>query len=240
MPNFIELHIRVKPLTNQLEPDDEGVAGTYLVEVDEAAYPGAQTSCALDVFHDHIGISCLEDFSITVMNPRTFEIMEQDDSFDHPACARYVEKVMSGLEGTEFTVTLEAVNTENPKDRANMGSARLVAENIEQVRQRALDLMWDSRLDSASCRPEYTISHETEEIPPPGHLFWWPDAAGNHRARSEDHEYYLVTPSPSEENVFHACIDDRHESSWKSVGDAKDFCQRVESGLIQKRPITRP
>jgi hypothetical protein len=243
MPDFLNLHIRVKALSASLEADDDGVPGTYLVRVNGDLPPGQQVGCALDAFHEHVGIRSLEDFDICVMNPRTYEIMDEDEDHESYSAAHgdaeYVEKIMDGIEGTAFSVTLAAVNIDNPRDRVDLGSAALVAENIDQVQQRALDLMWDTRLDSASCQPHYGITHATEEIPLPGHLFWWSDIHGNHRAKTPEHEY-LVAASTRDEGIFNAYIDDRHEACRKSVADTKAFCRDIHSGKLKKRPISRP
>lgn len=247
MSDYRELHVRVEAVTpfEDLEADDNAAPGTYLVYVAKGLSLGTAASCALDVFHEKNGIECLDDFVISVMDPRTHQIL--DESEDHesysatPKEAKYGDKIMNVLEGTEFSVSITAVNIDNPRDRAALGDVRLVAENIGQVRQRAFDLLWDSRLDSANCRPEYKITHGGKPVSlKPGQLFWWSSVDGAHRAISDEHEYLVFKAADGDTTVVKAYIDDRHEASRKSIKKAKAFCQDVESGNLTKKPIVRP
>ncbi len=61
------------------EPEDEEVPGVYEVEVDAAAPEEEQFEGALDVFHEHIGIECLDDFNIHVMDAQGRSLIQGDD-----------------------------------------------------------------------------------------------------------------------------------------------------------------
>ncbi|MDA8190572.1 MAG: hypothetical protein M0Z68_03610 [Gammaproteobacteria bacterium] len=76
------LHIYVKQISTVLDDEeDEGVAGAYECEVPDGP-EGIQVGQALDTFHTHIGIGCLDDFDITVRDPETHAILEQDDDYE--------------------------------------------------------------------------------------------------------------------------------------------------------------
>jgi len=50
------------------DEEDEGVQGVYLTKVDADLDPALYASAALDTFHEHCGISVLDDFSITAVD----------------------------------------------------------------------------------------------------------------------------------------------------------------------------
>lgn len=60
------IKIIVTPTTAALDPDDFEIEGEYLIEVDDSLSEELQPSAALDCFHEHVGIKCLDDFSIVV------------------------------------------------------------------------------------------------------------------------------------------------------------------------------
>ncbi len=76
------LHIYVKQISEVLDDEeDEGVAGVYECQV-PGGPEGTQVGQALDTLHLNIGIGCLDDFEITVRDPKTKEILEQDENYE--------------------------------------------------------------------------------------------------------------------------------------------------------------
>ncbi len=76
------LQIYVKQINEVLQDEeDQEVAGVYECEVPGGPL-GIQVGQALDSFHTHIGIGCLDDFQITVRDPETHAILEQDDNYE--------------------------------------------------------------------------------------------------------------------------------------------------------------
>lgn len=61
------------------EEDDEEVPGVYLVHVDASLDKGLHASAALDCFHGEIGIECLDDFDIAVIDQEGFHVVEDGD-----------------------------------------------------------------------------------------------------------------------------------------------------------------
>lgn len=49
------------------EDDDFDIPGVYAAGVDPGLLPAEMAECALDQFHEAIGIECLDDFEITPM-----------------------------------------------------------------------------------------------------------------------------------------------------------------------------
>ena len=89
MSKITELDCYVEVTGEASDEDDEGVQGFYLVQLklsrtvspDELS-EGEQSEIAkavLDSFHDHQGISVLDDFEISVFLPNGEEVMEEDD-----------------------------------------------------------------------------------------------------------------------------------------------------------------
>lgn len=64
-------------------PDDEGVAGWYQVAMPASVPAADRADLALDCFHDHVGIACLDDFEILPLDAagqvlETREVPRQD------------------------------------------------------------------------------------------------------------------------------------------------------------------
>lgn len=65
------------------EADDEDVPGAYLVMVDSDLPEEDRPSAALDIFHEHIGIECLDDFTITAYDAEGNALSEKDQAEDY-------------------------------------------------------------------------------------------------------------------------------------------------------------
>ena len=90
MSKITELDCYVEVTGDATDADDEGVQGFYLVQLklsrpvslDELT-EGEQSEIAkavLDSFHEHQGISDLDDFEISVFLPNGEDVMEEDDT----------------------------------------------------------------------------------------------------------------------------------------------------------------
>jgi hypothetical protein len=78
MTDRIPLYVTATGTPSRAE--DGGVPGSYLVEIDADLDPKDRASAALDIFHEYIGIRCLDDFAITVRDDEGREIAERDDT----------------------------------------------------------------------------------------------------------------------------------------------------------------
>lgn len=61
---------------------DAKAAGTYLIDVDADLTDQQAASCALDVFHNYVGITDLEDFEFGVFDHETGKELEEDPNHD--------------------------------------------------------------------------------------------------------------------------------------------------------------
>lgn len=61
------------------DSEDEGVEGIYAVGVNPTLGSGERREAVLDQFHDHIGISVLDDFDIIVVDEKGQELDCLDD-----------------------------------------------------------------------------------------------------------------------------------------------------------------
>jgi hypothetical protein len=64
------------------DADDEGVEGIYEVGVDANLGSGERCEAVLDQFHDHIGISVLDDFEIVVVDS-TGQQLDRLDEYEN-------------------------------------------------------------------------------------------------------------------------------------------------------------
>jgi len=61
------------------DEEDEGVQGVHLTMVDADLDTAFYASAALDTFHEHCGISVLDDFSITAVGENGSPLDEPED-----------------------------------------------------------------------------------------------------------------------------------------------------------------
>jgi hypothetical protein len=79
---------------DQLEPDDRDVPEYWEITLPEGSDIWTSSQCAtyvLDEFHNSVAIGMLEDFSISVFNPRgeeIFEDFEEEVVLEHPVVAK--------------------------------------------------------------------------------------------------------------------------------------------------------
>jgi hypothetical protein len=84
MPTYLDINVR--QLASELsDPEDEGLAGVYRVDLNEAAHalPAPKAAAvALDVFHYHWEIGCLDDFEIAVLDANGL-VVDPDPDHDN-------------------------------------------------------------------------------------------------------------------------------------------------------------
>lgn len=101
---WLELNVTVAPVvpSEVLDPDDDEVAGIYAVRVPAMLPEGVQVGLALDAFHESVGIACLDDFEIEVVNPLEGKTLNESDGYES-------NRDKLGLTG-EFLGYLEAMS----------------------------------------------------------------------------------------------------------------------------------
>lgn len=73
--------VKVELLEGRRDPD--GAAGLWEVTLDEdVPKEGHAVGAALDVFHESIGISDLEDFEVSTLNPKDQKFIAQADDYE--------------------------------------------------------------------------------------------------------------------------------------------------------------
>lgn len=65
------------------EAEDRQVPGVYLIEVDETVPAERHASAALDIFHAHLTIGMLDDFTCAVFNQDGEQMAEPADAKDY-------------------------------------------------------------------------------------------------------------------------------------------------------------
>lgn len=91
----VDMYVKVEGEPSDTE--DEAVAGTYLVGVDEDLPPEDRVSAVLDCFHEHVGIACLDDFQIAVFDGAGGEVAEREGADSYKLGHRAV--FMGSVEG---------------------------------------------------------------------------------------------------------------------------------------------
>jgi hypothetical protein len=90
------LHIIASQLTEDINPQDEEVAGIYYCQVPEDLDDESACSAALDGFHDTIPVKMLDDFEFSVFDPQTKEFLSEADdaeSYAMKGIAKFIEKI---------------------------------------------------------------------------------------------------------------------------------------------------
>lgn len=81
----VYVHVTTSTPVKQLHRDDRCISGLYVVELDGDTPAEATANAALDGFHQHYGITVLEDFDITVRasaQPQS-AVIEQADGYEN-------------------------------------------------------------------------------------------------------------------------------------------------------------
>ena len=145
MPDQIDIGIAVSNCVGESElcSEDQGLAGTYRVEVVGGLTPAAAVSAALDAFHSNVAIGNLDDFIIWPFDPTTSRILDQDETHEPGSklnCALSVEKVDSMiLRG--YRVTGYEASEQGSGDGAEVGSIDYVASSRSDSLKRGRELL---------------------------------------------------------------------------------------------------
>lgn len=156
---YTKLAIAAIPVSIELEPEDDQVAAVYSVMVKKSLSLQDRASAALDVFHSNVPVGCLDDFEFYVFEPTTGVVLDEADdneAYTKGHLGRDLERIAVELPEI-YTVRVEAVGAH---ETADLGMVTVAAASRLDADAKALDHLWDSRLDAASCSPRY----ETERL----------------------------------------------------------------------------
>lgn len=79
---------------------------------------------------------------------------ENHESYSKSHLARNLQRIGDRLPRF-YSVTVEAVGSD--KSVANVGAVQLAENNKQKARERALGMLWESRLDAAGCVPKVQV-----------------------------------------------------------------------------------
>jgi hypothetical protein len=159
---YIDVAIAAVNITSKFAPDDRHVPGVYSVMVRRDAPPAKVASAAMDLFHAKCPVRVLEDFSFYVFDPRTGQILDEDEDHINGSSLHLVCDLLRIGDRTprRYSVTVDALGDEGELCRA--GEVQIAADNKTEANRKALEIVWDARLDAAGCKPQFT----TERIEP--------------------------------------------------------------------------
>ena len=157
MADEIDVAVAAIPLVSRkaLDAEDKPVPGVYSVMVRKGLSTASMASAALDVFHSECAVAVLDDFAFYVFDPRNGQVLTEEP--DHEGyskthlgrdCARISDRV-PGI----YTITVEAVGDDGGV--CPLGIVMVAAANKRDVVRKGLALLWDDRLDGASCLARY-------------------------------------------------------------------------------------
>lgn len=108
------MYVNVRAIADVSGTDDESVAGLYAIAFNKnvKGAKAKRASIALDIFHSHVGIECLDNFEICVLDHKK-RLVEEDDEHESYSgsdrgCAEwvaepeYVEELDYGLNAEQL------------------------------------------------------------------------------------------------------------------------------------------
>lgn len=159
MADYISVAVAAVNLVSKasVAAEDLHVPGVYSVMVPKGLSAATMASVALDALHSECPVSTLEDFAFVVFDPVTCKVLDEDEnheSYSKSHLARDLQRIGDRLPRF-YSVTVEAVGSD--KSVASVGAVQLAENNKQKARDRALSLLWDSRLDAAGCVPKVQV-----------------------------------------------------------------------------------
>ena len=144
MPDRIGIGIAVSNCVSEGElcPEDQGVAGTYRVDVVAGLPIEIAVSAALDAFHNRVEIDNLDDFIIWPFDPITNRILEQHQSAEAGSNLQHalsVEKVDSIILRGFRVTAFDGMEDENGSKE--LGAIDFVASSRGDSLKRSRELL---------------------------------------------------------------------------------------------------
>jgi hypothetical protein len=163
MADYIDVAVAVIPMVRRkaLDAEDRQVPAVYSVMVQKGWSTASMASAALDVFHSECAVAVLDDFAFYVFDPRTGQVLTEADgheSYSKSHLGRDCKRIGDRLPGI-YAIAVEAVGDDGMA--FPLGTVIVAAANKHDVLRKALALLWDDRLDSASCAARYRTERLT-------------------------------------------------------------------------------
>lgn len=139
-PSWVTLHVHARSVVgnNFSRQEDVEVPGMYAIQVPPGIPSEEQASIALDVFHGHVAVGCLDDFEFEVVDPATNAVLEEDgkhEAYSGESLGYCSGRVGAGVPGV-FVVRVEFVGPDGKV--LPLGAARVIAGGDEEANSRAL------------------------------------------------------------------------------------------------------
>lgn len=156
---FIQIALAAVNVTpkRKLHSDDRHVPAVYSMMIQDGFSSSIVAQAALDLFHSRCPVKILDDFQFVVFSPTSGRVLFEGDSHDRYTKAHLgkdLQRIGDRLPNF-YSVQVEAIGDDD--DVSELGTVQVVADNQDDARSKALGLLWDARLDSASCSPRYQV-----------------------------------------------------------------------------------
>lgn len=141
----------------ELHSDDRHVPAVYSVMIQSGLPASTVAQAALDIFHSRCPVKILDDFQFVVFDPASGRVLFEGDAHDRYTKTHLgndLQRISDRLPNF-YSVQVDAVGDDG--DVAELGAVQVASSNQDDARSKALSLLWDTRLDSASCSPRYQV-----------------------------------------------------------------------------------
>jgi hypothetical protein len=158
MNDYKDVNILVRPvvLEKKLHLKDRQVQGVYKVWVDKAIPLSAKASAAMDILHCEVPLENPDDFEFIVYDPGTGVFISENTQNSYAYTDIYARCIkISNTVPDCYNVMVEAIGDD--KNVAILGSILIVADDQKTASDMATAVLWDPRLDSASCTPRCQV-----------------------------------------------------------------------------------
>lgn len=153
--NLAVINVRIK---RDLEALDRSAPGVYSVFVLKGISPSSMAAAALDVFHAICPISVFDDFEFCVFDPRTGRVFNEKENHESGSSAHLGRDLQRISDRMPRLYSVEVLAGGDDDSETSLGTVQIIAPNKQTAKNKAFDLLWDPRLDSASCSPRYNLS----------------------------------------------------------------------------------
>lgn len=146
MSNYVELAIAAVNVTPMIDlsPDDDAVPGVYSVEVEEGLSDAEKACAALDVFHCHCAVDCLDDFVFHVFDPITHKVLEEDPDQEAYSKERLGRDLIRISDDIPDFYTTSVYRKQGSQLEELIGSVSVAAGSVGEAEDKALAILADT------------------------------------------------------------------------------------------------
>lgn len=144
------------PLTD-LRADDGHVAGVYSILVNRDVTRAQQAALAIDAFFGTLPIRQPDDFSVYAVDPITHFVIDPDPEHEEDTFAKQAFDLQRVGDQIQRLFDGKIYAQPETGEPTLVAETRLFANTWAEARGALFAEYWDSRLDAASCSPDYRI-----------------------------------------------------------------------------------